>query len=1183
MILCSKEISINIANIEKDNSGRFLLLECTINDSEYILVNLYAPTIDKTRYQRAFGEYVYSKLEPHIGKSIILGGDINICLDDSLRSSTNCNKTYLDCLHKVMHNLDLIDIWRLKHPNAKRFTRREKTRYGFKQSRIDYFLISCHLEFLVVSTEILPSIKSDHSLLKLSLTANKDQTRGRGLWKFNGSLLNDNDYVDLVKDTINQSLEDSKNLANKELTWDFIKCCIRTKTISFSIKKKKQKTKHLEDLEKKLSELEELLSETPSDAIHNEYLETKKEIESIHDELARGHIIRSRCKLIEEYEKPTKYFLNLEKASQNVRHIRALQVGNKVIDDPNEILEEQKSFYSNLYTEKGDYSDLSNDKYCHNIGNNITKLSGISRDVCDQEITFEEVSAVVKTLPNNKSPGPDGFTAEFYKFFWHDIGNIVYRTYKDAFQQGRLIGTQNQGVIHLIPKKDKDLTVLSSWRPLSLLNTDYKILAKVLCNRLKTTLQEIINPDQIGYIEKRFSGENTRLISDIIEYCKLYKHPCIILLIDFEKAFDTVRWPFLKKLLKIYGFGDNFQKWISLLYTESESCVTNNGYLSPFFKLSRGIRQGCPISALLFLLVAEVAAVLIRETKEIHGIYVNKQEIRLCQLADDTTLFLSDSYSVKVALDIFETFHKYSGLKLNKSKTIVFVVQNNCLNLESGKYGIKWTTKPFKTLGTWFANDMTEMVSLNSNTKIDIIMSIINSWLPRKLSLKGKVTVVKSLILPHILQLASVVPISTSCLITLDQKLCNFVWNNNKHLVAKGTMLLPPVLGGLNMISAKYVCNTAHIMFIKRLCNTIKAKWKILTEFLMGYKVSEIFEKKRILTFHKYAKTTYYKSVLMSWFNIILTKPSSLDELLEENLFENPLFTTENKPFGTEYNNWKEAGISRVSDIFHNELKSVLNKIHLETKFRLSICDMKYNRLISCVSKNIKTLSKSPNVETFSKVSVPNKCMTNILKVKSSEVNNFYVLSNYKSPTSQEKWIEHYPFLHNINWPDIYSLPSKVTLDTYLITLQFKILHRIYNSNYNLFIWSIKDSSQCDFCSGTDNLEHFFFYCPISIVFWKQFTNWLCTSLYVSKKLSVLDVLFGLINVNNDEFYWLNFAILIGKYFISKCKRNKSELNFQYYINMLKNRISIDKLIYNKQDRGTIFDARFMYLYNMLI
>ena len=90
-------------------------------------------------------------------------------------------------------------------------------------------------------------------------------------------------------------------------------------------------------------------------------------------------------------------------------------------------------------------------------------------------------------------------------------------------------------------------------------------------------------------------------------------------------------------------------------------------------------------------------------------------------------------------------------------------------------------------------------------------------------------------------------------------------------------------------------------------------------------------------------------------------------------------------------------------------------------------------------------------------------------------------------------------------------------------------------------------------------------------------------SLYVSKKLSVLDVLFGLINVNNDEFYWLNFAILIGKYFISKCKRNKSELNFQYYINMLKNRISIDKLIYNKQDRGTIFDARFMYLYNMLI
>ena len=237
--------------------------------------------------------------------------------------------------------------------------------------------------------------------------------------------------------------------------------------------------------------------------------------------------------------------------------------------------------------------------------------------------------------------------------------------------------------------------------------------------------------------------------------------------------------------------------------------MTNNVHLFFFFKLSRGIRQGCPISALLFILVAEVSVVFICESKEIHGIYVNERVIK---------------HSIKAASDIFENFYKYSGLKINKSKMVAFIVENKCVNLENNEWGIKWTTKPFKTLGIWFANDLTEMISLNTSAKIDTISSIINSWLQRKLTLKGKLTTVKSLILPQILQLASVLPLSKSCIMTLDQNICNFVWNNNKHLVSKALMLLPIELGGLKMISTKYVCSTAHNMFIKKWCNDIKAK-----------------------------------------------------------------------------------------------------------------------------------------------------------------------------------------------------------------------------------------------------------------------------------------------------------------------------------------------------------------------
>ena len=116
----------------------------------------------------------------------------------------------------------------------------------------------------------------------------------------------------------------------------------------------------------------------------------------------------------------------------------------------------------------------------------------------------------------------------------------------------------------------------------------------------------------MGYMEGRFYGENIRLITDMIDYCKLRKNPCIILLADFEKAFNKINWTFLHACLKKFDFGEVFQKWVSVLYTDIESCISNNGHQSDYFKIFRGIRQGCPLSALLFLLPAEVVAIIIR-------------------------------------------------------------------------------------------------------------------------------------------------------------------------------------------------------------------------------------------------------------------------------------------------------------------------------------------------------------------------------------------------------------------------------------------------------------------------------------------------------------------------------------------------------------------------------------------
>ena len=131
-----------------------------------------------------------------------------------------------------METLDVVDIWRIKHPNTIRYTRHENTHFGFKQSRIDFFIISCSLEYSVDKVDILPGVKSDHSLLTLSVTLEKEQKWGRGLWKLNVSLLTDTSYINFIKSVIQEAINDSKNLSDNYMIWDFIKCRIRTETIT---------------------------------------------------------------------------------------------------------------------------------------------------------------------------------------------------------------------------------------------------------------------------------------------------------------------------------------------------------------------------------------------------------------------------------------------------------------------------------------------------------------------------------------------------------------------------------------------------------------------------------------------------------------------------------------------------------------------------------------------------------------------------------------------------------------------------------------------------------------------------------------------------------------------------------------------------------------------------------------
>ena len=210
------------------------------------------------------------------------------------------------------------------------------------------------------------------------------------------------------------------------------------------------------------------------------------------------------------------------------------------------------------------------------------------------------------------------------------------------------------------------------------MTVDYKILAKCLAERIKRFIHSLIYSDQSGFLKGRNISHNDRLIFDIIEYTQTNEVPGAILLLDIEKAFDSVDHNFIFQTLKQFNFGDNFIEWIKKLYSERKSYVLNNGYLTNRISMQRGIFQGCPISPYLFLLVIEIMALSIRQNEQLKGIKINNHEVKISLFADDYVCFIDGARdSFKVLFDILNKFGRYSGCKINLTKTEAVWIGSN--------------------------------------------------------------------------------------------------------------------------------------------------------------------------------------------------------------------------------------------------------------------------------------------------------------------------------------------------------------------------------------------------------------------------------------------------------------------------------------------------------------------------
>ena len=387
------------------------------------------------------------------------------------------------------------------------------------------------------------------------------------------------------------------------------------------------------------------------------------------------------------------------------------------------------------------------------------------------------------------------------------------------------------GVIILLPKPDKDKRYLSNWRPISLLNQSYKILSGALAERLKPVLPELINEDQKGFVKGRFMGECIRNTYDILNYAKNNRLVGLLLLIDFEKAFDSISHSFIIKTLHFFGFGYSFIKWINLLLNDTYSCINHCGNVTERFQVGRSCRQGDPISPYLFILCVEILAIKIRGDCQIRGFKISSYiQKKLDFFADDLTVYLDGTEtSLRRTVDTLDEFYKISGLKINltKCKAVWFgeTKQNNiriCADLN-----LIWSSE-FKLLGIDFDCDLARMDS-NFRKKIEEIRKLFNCWLYRHLTPFGRVTIIKTLALSKLTRVALVAPHAETQIIQELESMCfRFLWKNKPDRLKRTKAVLPCEKGGLKMLKLESFWDSLKVSWSRRLLSSNSTWCKLL-------------------------------------------------------------------------------------------------------------------------------------------------------------------------------------------------------------------------------------------------------------------------------------------------------------------------------------------------------------------
>ena len=810
-LLFSPKLNVSILSHQADTAGRLLRVTVNIDSTTLQFAALYGPNPTLLSASNSFFRQIDTFVAPDL--PLILLGDFNMVehpFVDRLGGNIRLvNHTYgRDELQRFLKRHQLLDVWRKSNPSKREFT--WHCTYNNVQSRLDRIYIPQSFLSHVHSTFITHFVWSDHDVCGVDLTLPTQQVRGKGYWRLNTQFLSRPDYRDRVRAFWLNWQHNRVDFDSDLLWWDCGKAYLKSLTIEYA------RDLHYTRKSRKLDLLDGLRREralpAPDVSRLRDFEQALFDLERERNEKVFAH---THTVVREHREMPSKYFFNLLRARQQQSTVDALftQDGN-LVDTKDELLATAASFFEELYTTDPSVSTDSQNDFLDCI---TTSLTDSQRAALDKDVTLEELREVVFSCNTNKTAGYDGLPYEFYQTFWHEVGSDLLRVLNSALNvEHQLPFSQSRSILTLLYKKG-DRRQLQNWRPISLLCCDYKIITKLLANRLKLVLSTLLSPRQAAGVPGRQITYHLHVIRDFIFFADANKIDGFILSLDQHKAFDTLDRPFLFKVLTKMNFSDRFIDWITTLHKETIGNVLVNGFISTTFSVSRGVRQGCPLSALLYSLYIEPFGLMIEKDRHIHPLRIpGRVAPKTLQYADDITLLLSADTSLYALFDVCHSFRRATGSTINLDKTQGLPLGNPDISAAIATR-IHWCdAEGIEILGIHFFTDYKRTQNYNWMLLIGHLTAQLQKLQARPLSLKGKVLILNSIVLSRLWYIASVLPIPTSEFRELERQIFDFLWSGKTSPLQRRTVYLPHAEGGLALVHPLYKQNSLQLKLLNQ-------------------------------------------------------------------------------------------------------------------------------------------------------------------------------------------------------------------------------------------------------------------------------------------------------------------------------------------------------------------------------